>query len=90
LHPHTIEAYLSSLNQIHQLLGFPNLHARSDFLIQSLLKGSEHTRFYEPTPVSTRHTISFTILKLIGHQIASSHWSLNSQLTVWTTALVAF
>jgi hypothetical protein len=90
LHPHTIEAYLSSLNQIIQFLGFPNLHPRSDFLIQSLLKGSEHARFYEPTPSSSRRTVSFPILKLLGHQIASSKWPLNSQLTVWSTALVAF
>ncbi len=90
LHPHTIEAYLSSLNQLHQLLGFPNLKPRSDFLIQSLLKGSEHTQFYEPIRSPSRRTVTFTILKLLGHQIASSHWSLNSQLTVWTTALVAF
>jgi hypothetical protein len=90
LHPHTIEAYLSSINQIHQLLGFPNLHARADFLIQSLLKGSEHSRFYEPTPFSSRRTVSFSILKLLGHQIASSRWSFDSQLTVWTVALTAF
>jgi hypothetical protein len=38
LHPHTIEADLSSLGKIHQLLGFPNLHTRADFLIQSLLR----------------------------------------------------
>jgi hypothetical protein len=90
LHPHTIEAYLSSLSQIHQMLGFPNLHARADFLIQSFLKGSQHSRFYEPTSSPTRRTITFSILKLIGHQIASSPWSFNSRLTVWTTALVAF
>jgi hypothetical protein len=90
LHPHTIEAYLSSLNQLHQLLGFPNLHIRSDFLVQTLLKGSEHARFYHQNPTSTRRTVSFPILKLLGHQISISPWSLNSQLTVWTTALVAF
>jgi hypothetical protein len=90
LHPHTIEAYLSSLNQIHQLLGFPNLQPRADFLIQSLLQGSKHSHFYESSPTSTRRTISFSILKLLGHQIASTRWPLNSQLTVWTTALVAF
>jgi hypothetical protein len=90
LHPHTIEAYLSSLNQINQLLGFPNLHVRSDFLVQSLLKGSSHSRFYRPTCTSTRRTITFSILKLLGHQLVSSSWSTNSQLTVWTAALVAF
>ncbi len=90
LHPHTIEAYLSSLSQIHQMLGFPNLHPRSDFLIQSFLKGSEHSRFYDPPPTQSRRTITFSILKLIGHQIASSSWPVNSQLTVWTTTLVAF
>jgi hypothetical protein len=90
LHPHTIEAYLSSLNQVHQFLGFPDLRPRSDFLIQSLIKGSEHSRFYDPSPSPTRRTVTFSILKLLGHQIASSSWSLNSQLTVWTTALVAF
>jgi hypothetical protein len=26
----------------------------------------------------------------LGHQIASSRWSTNSQLTIWTAALVAF
>jgi hypothetical protein len=90
LNPHTIEAYLSSLSQLHQMLGFPNLHARADFLIQSFLKGSAHSRLYEPIPSQSRRTVTFSILKLIGHQISSSPWSLNSQLTVWSTALVAF
>jgi hypothetical protein len=52
LHPRTIAAYLSSLNQIHQYLGFPDLRPQSDFLIQSLLKGSEHSKFYDPPPFS--------------------------------------
>ncbi len=90
LHPRTIEAYLSSLSQLHQLLGFPNLHVRADFLVQSLLKGSEHSRFYTPTPSPSRRTITFSILKLLGHQIAETHWPLNSQLTVWSAALAAF
>jgi hypothetical protein len=58
--------------------------------VRSLLKGSEHARFYTSTSSPSRRTITFSILKLLGHQIASSHWSLNSQLTVWTTALTAF
>jgi hypothetical protein len=90
LNPRKIEAYLSSLNQLHQLLGFPNLHIRSDFLIQNLIKGSENSRFYSDPAPSRRRTVTFSILKLIGHQIASSSWSINSQLTVWTAALVAF
>jgi hypothetical protein len=90
LHPHTIAAYLSSLNQIHQFLGFPDLQPRADFLNQSLLKGSGHSKFYDPPHPPTRRTITFSILKLLGHQIASPSWSYNSQLTVWTAALVAF
>jgi hypothetical protein len=54
------------------------------------LKGSAHSRLYEHIPSQSRRTVTFSILKLIGHQISSSPWSLNSQLTVWTTALVAF
>jgi hypothetical protein len=90
LSPSSIEAYLSSLNQLHQLLGFSDLHIRSDFLIKHFLQGASHSLFYNPLPPNQRRTVTFSILKLIGHQIASSHWSLNSQLTVWTTALVAF
>jgi hypothetical protein len=90
LHPHTIEAYLSSLSQLHRLLGLPDLRIRADFLVHSLLKGSEHARFYTPILTSTRRTVTFSILKLLGHQLASSHWSLNSQLTVWSASLTAF
>jgi hypothetical protein len=90
LHPHTIEAYLSSLSQLHRLLGLPDLHIRADFLVHSLLKGSEHARFYMPILTPTRRTVTFSILKLLGHQLASSHWSLNSQLTIWSASLTAF
>jgi hypothetical protein len=88
LKPSTVRSYLSSLKIAHQFRNVP--FAGDHAVVKALLQGAENLGFYKPIHCNARKVMTLPLLKLIGHQIASSSWSEDSKLVVWGACVTAF
>ena len=87
--PATVKSYLSSIETVHKL---KNLCVKNfdNFLISAVIKGAENLRFSNCVMKPHRLAMSIQILKLLGHEISSSDWSINSKCVCWSACCVAF
>ncbi len=90
LAPSTIRTYLSALKFIHSLRGFSASHIDQDPLVSLLIKGATHIFTSCPTSVNTRQVVSFPLLLVLGHKIATSDWDGLTKQTYWTLCTTAF
>ena len=90
LKPSSINSYISSIVCLHKLKGFVDYTAK-DELVSSLLRGAGNLLMSsEAPPTNRRRVITLPLLKHIGHKLAKSGWSRNTQQTIWACCLTAF
>jgi hypothetical protein len=85
----SINSYISSLATICKLMGEDD-NAFCSYKTKCLLRGVKNLDCINCYPTNRRNVITFPILKLLGHQIASSTWPISSKRIVWTTCTVLF
>ncbi len=81
--------YLSDLQLAHGLRGFNTEHFE-DIFVKKMIKGAENLSLYTDICKRTRLVMTFPLLKLLGHEIAKSDWSVDSKRVFWTACCVAF
>jgi len=87
--PSSIISYISHLKLIHKLRKIDD-SACDSFLCRTLIKGAENLQFYSIKKKHVKKTMTLPLLRLLGHSIANSNWSVHSQSTVWACYTVAF
>jgi hypothetical protein len=83
------KVYLSDLKLAHNLRGLKT-DIFNDFFTKSMLKGAENLALYTNLTKRTRLIMTLLLLKIIGHEIARSSWSLDSKRVFWTACCIAF
>jgi hypothetical protein len=61
-----------------------------DILVRAALRGAENIFKIEGDHKPKRVVMSLQLLKLLGHEIASSNWEEDSKRIMWTACSVAF
>jgi hypothetical protein len=89
LKANTVEQYISSLETIHKLRNIDSSTCTA-FTIDRLIKGDKNREQYSKIPKHTRTVMSLPLLKILGHEIASSEWEDDSKDVIWTAAVLAF
>jgi hypothetical protein len=89
LSPETVKVYLSDLKMAHKIR---NVEAsfENDYFINAMIKGAKNISLYSTICKRSRFVMSFPLLKLLGHEIATSNWSQDSKSVFWTACCVAF
>jgi hypothetical protein len=85
----TIKSYLHSIAFYQNLQGLDSSNINS-FLPNLLLKGVQNLQFYKNISGNIRRAMTYPVLKILCHQIASSEWSKDSKCVFWTALTVAF
>jgi hypothetical protein len=85
----TVRQYLSDLKNFH-LLGDMSTKHFDDFFLSSMLRGAENLSLYTNLTKQARLVMSFPLLKILGHEIASSSWSEVSKRVFWGACCIAF
>jgi hypothetical protein len=76
--------------KMHRLKGYSDYKIDRE-TIENYTRGAANMLLSGPAPPSNkRRVMTLQILRLLGHQLASSGWSKNSQQTIWATSLVGF
>ena len=75
---------------MHTLKGFPDAPNLKDKLANMMLEGAANMAISDPAITSTRRVVTFALLRLIGHRIATSTWSEGTKQVVWTACTTAF
>jgi hypothetical protein len=89
LQPSTVEAYLSSLATLHSMQGLQNENFKH-ILVKATIRGARKVGLNAQRKRPDRFVMSMQILKLLGHEIASSSWSKMSKQVVWAACCCAF
>ncbi len=89
LTPSTVKQYLSDLKNFHLLRGLPTKHF-DDFFLASMIRGAENMSLYANLTKQARLVMSFPLLKILGHEIATSNWSDESKRVFWGACCIAF
>jgi site-specific recombinase XerD len=90
LKPSSINTYLSSLVKLHKLKGYKNYSIDRE-TVSAVTRGAANMLLSGPEPPSNkRRVMTLQILRLLGHQLASSGWSTNTQQTIWAACLTGF
>jgi hypothetical protein len=85
----TTRLYLSDLKNIHKQKNLCTSNF-SDFFCTSMLQGAQNLSLYNGIVNRSRLAMTFPLLKIIGHEISNSDWSVNSKRVVWAASCVAF
>jgi hypothetical protein len=59
-------------------------------LVKRVVQGAQNIQFYSVKIDESRKVMTLQLLRLIGHEIAKSDWSVNSKQVIFTAAVVAF
>jgi hypothetical protein len=89
LKPSTVKAYLCILGQFHKLRNLDSSSCNNT-ITKSMLKGAENLALYNDIVKQSRKVMTFHLLKVLGHQLASSDWLKEDKQVLWTAFLVAF
>jgi hypothetical protein len=71
LKANTVEQYINSLETIHKLRNIGSSTCTA-FTIDRLIEGAKNREQYSKAPKHTRKVMSLPLLKILGHEIASS------------------
>jgi hypothetical protein len=55
-----------------------------------MLKGAKNLELYESITKNCRKVMTFPLLKILSHKIATENWSENDKQTIWTVLSLAF
>ena len=89
LKPSSIVSYMSHIKLIHNLRGLDG-SACDDFACKVQIRGAKNLQFYEPNQTNIKKVMSLPLLKIFGHNLASTDWSNHSKSVVWAAACTAF
>jgi hypothetical protein len=90
LSPQTVTVYLLDLKLAQSLRGF-SIAQFDDIFVKRMLKGAENLSLYTKICKNIRLIMTFPLLKLMGHELATSDWPVDSKTRVfWTACCVAF
>jgi hypothetical protein len=85
----TVQSYLSSLLFFHKLRKLDESGFTS-FIVKTMLKGAKNLEFYTDLTKPTRKAMSFPLLKILSHEIASKNWDPERKQVIWTAMVTAF
>lgn len=88
--PATVRAYLSALRFAHVVKGLSTDGLLSDSLLDVILAGARNIMLSSTPVASTRRVVTFPLLLVLGHRIASTSWDSLSKQVVWAACTVAF
>ena len=85
----SIESYLSSISSILKLKNVdPSLF--SSYVSKTLLKGGKNREHLFSSPKPSRKVMTLELLKILGHEIATSDWSQDSKRVFWVACCTLF
>lgn len=85
----TAEAYLASLRCIHKLRNL-NDQNFENFILKTIIRGGSNLESYNMQVGKSRKVMTLPLLKLIGHEIASTSWSQHNKQVFWSACTLAF
>lgn len=85
----TVKSYVTSLAFIHRLNLLDDTNC-NNFIAGLILKGAANMELYRITKSRKRNIMTLPLLKILGHKIAVSNWTINSKQLIWTISTVAF
>jgi hypothetical protein len=85
----TAKSYVSSLEFYLKLQNLDS-SCCNDLLVKSMLKGAENLELYNEITKNCRRAMSFPLLKILSHCIASKSWPELDKQCFWTAFTVAF
>jgi hypothetical protein len=89
LSPQTVSAYLSDLATCHKLRGL-DPSACASFISKTMLKGAKNIASYKATTKKPKLIMTLSCLKVLGHEIASTDWTIIRKAVCWTACTLAF
>ncbi len=89
LRPESVKVYISDLKLAHKLRD-KQIEFDNDFFINSMLKGAKNISLYTKISRSQKFVMTFPLIILLGHEIASSNWDPASKLVFWSACCTAF
>jgi hypothetical protein len=90
LQPSSTRSYISAIKFVHNLKDVPCFDVKNDHMITWYLRGAANLAFSNPPPPSTRRIVTLQLLRLLGHRIASTSWSVMTKQVVWAACTLAF
>jgi len=84
-----IKLYLSDLKLAHKLRDL-DISQFNDFFIKTMLKGAENLGMYKKIINNTKLVMSFSMLKILGHEINKSNWNNDKKKLIWAISCIAF
>jgi len=85
----TVKSYLSAIGIAHKFKNLDN-SACHGFFAKQLLAGAENLEFYKTMTKEAKKAMSLPILKILGHQLATSGLENNEIQKFWCACVVAF
>jgi hypothetical protein len=85
----TVKSYISSLTFLHKLHGLDSSGCES-FLTNTALQGAVNLEFYSNMTRNVRKVMTLPLLKILGHQLATSELSKFDRQIFWSACLLAF
>jgi hypothetical protein len=73
-----VKVYLSDLKLAHKIRD-RKIEFENDFFVNAMLRGARNVSLYTELSNTSRFAMSFPLLKLIGHEIATSNWDIDSK-----------
>ncbi len=89
LSPATASVYLSDLATGHKLRGL-DPSACSCFLAKTMIKGAKNLASYTATTKEPKAVMTLSCLKILGHEVATSDWSVLHKSVFWAACTLAF
>ena len=85
----SVKVYLSDLKLAHLNQGW-DVSVFSDHFVKAMINGSANMAIYTSISKKNNLAFSFPLLKILGHEIAISNWSIANKRVFWTASCVAF
>jgi len=89
LQPDTVRVYLSDLKLAHELRN-KNTDAFDDFFLKKMLKGADHLKMYSEIKNKTKLVMPFQMLRILGHEIVKSDWTVEKKKIFWGASCLAY
>jgi hypothetical protein len=85
----TLVSYVSLMSNVFKLKGH-DISTFGSFRTKNLLKGVRNLESVDIPIQNKRNVFTFPLLKLLGHAVANSNWSIDSKSIFWTTCSLLF
>lgn len=85
----TVKSYLGAISLAHKFMSIDYSNCMG-FWPSMLLKGAENLEFYKNISRESRKAMTLPVLKILGHQLATSDLPADSQMVIWTACVIAF